>query len=80
MTIGAAHLGTFGTAEANERASRELAAIGGAAEWLNSPRLTPKPRGESRARRLLDLHLHQLAAHASVCSRVGTEVPASSSS
>ena len=27
--------------EANQRAPRELAAIGGAAEWLNSPRLPP---------------------------------------
>ena len=40
MTIAAAHLGTFGSAEANQRAPRELAAIGGATEWLNSPRLT----------------------------------------
>ena len=35
-----------------------------------------KPRRESRARRLLDLYLHQLAAHASVRSRLGTEVQA----
>ena len=41
MTIAAARLGLFGTAEANAGGSRELAAIGGAAEWLNSPRLTP---------------------------------------
>ena len=30
-----------GTVEADQRAPRELAALGGAAEWLNSPRLTP---------------------------------------
>src|ERR687896_2223311 len=41
MTIAGAHLGVSGNAEANQRAPRELAAIGGAAEWLNSPRLTP---------------------------------------
>ena len=48
MTIAAARLGLSGrlraeasAAEANQRASRELAAIEGAAEWLNSPRLTP---------------------------------------
>jgi thiol-disulfide isomerase/thioredoxin len=29
-----------GTADTNERVPRELAALGGAAEWLNSPRLT----------------------------------------
>ena len=42
MTIGAAHLGLFGseTADANQRVSRELAAIGRATEWLNSSRLT----------------------------------------
>jgi hypothetical protein len=40
MTIAAAHLGMFGKVEANERAPRELVALGGAAEWLNSPRLT----------------------------------------
>ena len=40
MTIAAARLGLLGTAEANEREPRELAAIGKAAEWLNSPPLT----------------------------------------
>ena len=42
MTIGAAHFGLFGseTADANQRVSRELAAIGHATEWLNSSRLT----------------------------------------
>src|SRR5262249_2163569 len=39
MTIVAAHLGMFGTAEAGGRAPRELEAIGNAADWLNSPRL-----------------------------------------
>jgi len=41
MTIAGAHLGVSGNVVANQRAPRELAAIGGAAEWLNSPRLTP---------------------------------------
>jgi thiol-disulfide isomerase/thioredoxin len=41
MTIAAAHLSMFGTVEAKDGGSRELAAIGGAAEWLNSRRLTP---------------------------------------
>src|SRR5262245_13318376 len=42
MSIGAAHAGAFGSAAANadDRPPRELAAIGNAAEWLNSPRLT----------------------------------------
>ena len=35
-----------------------------------------KPAREGRARRLLDLYLHQLAADASVRSRLGTEVQA----
>ena len=41
MTIAGAHLGTLSTANAGDGVSRELAAIGRAAEWLNSPRLTP---------------------------------------
>ena len=41
MTIAAARFGLFGTVDANQRAPRELAAIGGAAQWLNSPRLAP---------------------------------------
>jgi thiol-disulfide isomerase/thioredoxin len=40
MTIAAAHLGTFATAQADDREPRELAALGRATEWLNSPRLT----------------------------------------
>ena len=41
MTIGAARAGLFGAVEASQRAPRELAAIGNAAEWINSPRLMP---------------------------------------
>ena len=41
MTLAAAHLGTLSTVNANDGGPRELAAIGRAAEWLNSPRLTP---------------------------------------
>jgi thiol-disulfide isomerase/thioredoxin len=40
MAIAGAHLGVSRNVEANQRAPRELAAIGGAAEWLNS-RLPP---------------------------------------
>jgi hypothetical protein len=40
MTIGAAHLGMFGQAEADDREPRELSALGRAVEWINSPRLT----------------------------------------
>jgi hypothetical protein len=41
MAITAAHVGMFSAAE-SEGASRELAAIGRAKEWLNSPPLTPE--------------------------------------
>ena len=40
MTMAAAQFGSLSTAEAQGRESRELAAIGRGAEWLNSPRLT----------------------------------------
>jgi thiol-disulfide isomerase/thioredoxin len=40
MTSLGAHLGWPRVAEANQRTPRELAALGKAAEWLNSPRLT----------------------------------------
>ena len=40
MAIAGARPRTFATVDANQRASRELAAIGNEAEWLNSPRLT----------------------------------------
>jgi len=41
MTMMAAPFGMLGTARADDREPRELAAIGRATEWLNSPRLTP---------------------------------------
>jgi len=41
MTIAGAHLGAFSTVRAGDGGPRELAAIGSATEWLNSPRLTP---------------------------------------
>jgi hypothetical protein len=41
MTIAAARLGMFDRIEANDGESRQLAALGGATEWLNSPRLRP---------------------------------------
>jgi thiol-disulfide isomerase/thioredoxin len=41
MTIAAAHLGMFGKLEANDRAPRELSALGRSVEWINSPPLMP---------------------------------------
>ena len=41
MTIAAARLGALGAAEGNGSEQRELAALGRAAAWLNSPPLTP---------------------------------------
>jgi thiol-disulfide isomerase/thioredoxin len=41
MAIAAAHLGKLSTVNASDDGPNELAAIGSAAEWLNSPRLTP---------------------------------------
>lgn len=41
MTIAAGHLGTFSTVNASDDGPRELAAIGSASAWLNSPPLTP---------------------------------------
>src|SRR5436189_1212769 len=42
MTIAAAHFAMVGRVEeASAREPRELAALGRAAEWLNSPPLTP---------------------------------------
>lgn len=45
-------------------AGTELASLDRATEWLNSPPLTP-----------LDLHLHQLAAHAALSARLGRQIP-----
>ena len=41
MTIAATHMGLLGKADAGERESSELMAIGRAEQWLNSPRLSP---------------------------------------
>jgi thiol-disulfide isomerase/thioredoxin len=41
MTIAGAHIGRLGTAAAAGQEPRELAALGRAVEWFNSPRLTP---------------------------------------
>jgi thiol-disulfide isomerase/thioredoxin len=40
MTMAAVPLGRLGSAQGDDREPRELAAIGRATEWLNSPRLT----------------------------------------
>ncbi len=41
MTLAGASLGMSCAMEATQRTPRELAALGHAAEWINSPRLTP---------------------------------------
>lgn len=41
MTLAAIPFGMFDAQKADERASRQLSALGRAREWLNSPRLTP---------------------------------------
>ena len=41
MTLAAARFGVFGTAEANQGEPRQIAALGGAKAWLNSPPLSP---------------------------------------
>ena len=77
LTVAGAGLGVFGVTQAIDRASREFSGIERATEWINSPRLTASSlRGQGRAGRLLDLHVHQLAAHAAVRPRVGAEIPA----
>ena len=59
-------------------AEGHLPGFDGATGWLNSPPLTAADvEREGRARRLLDVHLHQLAAHARLRPRVGREVPRS---
>ena len=40
MTVAAAHIDVPAAAQSGDRVSRELAAIGRATEWINSPRLT----------------------------------------
>ena len=55
----------FGAGTESLPVEGRLADFDGATGWLNSEPLTPTAlRGQGRARRLLDLHLHQLAAHA----------------
>ena len=56
----------------------ELPSLGGATGWLNSQPLTAAGlRGKVVLDRRLDLYLHQLAAHASLCPRVGREIQGS---
>ena len=75
MTTAFAHLGTM-RAEAGDRAPRGALCSGacGQLDQLTGPD-AGTPRGESGPRQLLDLHLHQLAPHASLCARLGAEVP-----
>ena len=40
MTLAAARFGLVGTSEANQREPRQIAALGRATEWLNSPPLS----------------------------------------
>ena len=55
----------------SSRPSKEMASLGGASLWLNTPPPNSGP-AQSRSRRLLDLFLHQLAArsHARVVRQV----------
>ena len=53
----------------------ELPSLGGATKWLNSPPLTAAGlRGKVVLIDVLDLYLHQLATHTSLCPRVGREI------
>jgi hypothetical protein len=59
-------------------ADSELRSIDRAIDWLNSPPLTAsKAARKSSPHRFLDLYLHQLAALASLCSRLDREIPES---
>ena len=49
-----------------------LPSFEGATGWLNSDPLTPDDLRGRRTRRLLDLHLRQLAAHAPVPAGLGS--------
>ena len=52
-----------------------LPSFDGATGWLNSPPLTPgRAARPGRPRRLLDVHLRQLASHAAVRARLGRQV------
>ena len=76
MTIAAAHIGGFGQSGSESTCATGVGGhrqCGGVAQFP-TPDVVESCR-ESRARGLLDLHLHQLAAHAPLCSRVGAEVP-----
>jgi len=50
MTIAAAHLAMFGKAEANDRAPRELSALGGAIEWIERSRSNSSMLASRRSR------------------------------
>jgi thiol-disulfide isomerase/thioredoxin len=41
MTFAGAQIGAFAAMQAKDRTSREMTALGRAADWLNSARLTP---------------------------------------
>ena len=54
-----------------------LPSLAGAVEWLNSPPLTPRAKGQGGAGRLLDLFLHQLPALDPLRPRLGRQVQGS---
>ena len=54
------------------RSEKHLPGFDGATGWLNSRAADPgRPARQGRPRQLLDVHLHQLAAHARLRPRVG---------
>ena len=60
---------------ASVRAEPAMPGFQGAVAWLNSaPLAAPRTAGQGGARRLLDLFLHQLAAHAALRPRLVREV------
>ena len=79
LTLAAAWIGTrepvlrlIRDAPFRAPGASDLASLGRATAWLNSAPLTAADlQGQGRPRRLLDLHLHQLAAHAAIRSRLG---------
>ena len=57
------------------RSNVELPSLDGATGWLNSAPLTAeRAAGKGGRARRLDLYLHQLAAHAYLCPRLGREI------
>ena len=75
LALAGVHFGALRSANAQFDELGDFPSLGGATGWLNSPPLTPGwTSREGCSRRLLDLLLHQLAAHLTLCQRMGEEV------